>query len=392
MKLLHTSDWHVGKEIRGRSRIDEHRAVLEEIATVADERDVELVIVAGDLFETAAPSAEAEAVVYGGLLRLAEEGRRVAVISGNHDNARKLRAVAPLLALGSVHLVAQPTRPNEGGVLRFDGRGGEPVQLALVPFVSQRGIVRAADLMELAAFEAAQAYADRLSRVIEALCGGFTGDGVGIVTAHGFVQGGLVGGGERPAHLLDEYAVPVGAFPTTASYVALGHLHRPQRIAGATAVHYCGSPLQLDFGETKDPNQVTVVELLPGVPAKVDAVPLRSGKRLRTLRGLPDQLVELASELPDDCWLRLDVEGPRSAGLGDDLRARIGDHVVDVVMLATDEQRARSRTSRRGKAPRELFAEFLAERSVEDERLTRLFDTLLDEASGSHADFAESGA
>jgi exonuclease SbcD len=392
VKLLHTSDWHVGKEIRGRSRIEEHRAVLEEIATIADERDVELVIVAGDLFETAAPSSEAESVVYRALLRLAESGRRVAVLAGNHDNARRLQAVAPLLELGSVHVVTRPTRPDHGGVLRFSDRDGAPVQLALVPFVSQRGIVRAADLMELAAFEAAQAYAERLSRVIDALCAGFDADGIGLVAAHGFVQGGVIGGGERPAHLLDEYSIPVGAFPVTASYVALGHLHRPQRIAGASAVHYCGSPLQLDFGETKDPNGVNVVEARPGVPAIVDAVPLQSGRKLRILRGTPEELVERATELTDDCWLRLDVEGPRSVGLGDELRYRIGDHVVDVIMQAADNPTARAQSSRRGKSPHELFGEFLAERQVDDERLTRLFAALLDEASGGNEAAAAAGA
>lgn len=391
MKLLHTSDWHVGKEIRGRSRLPEHRAVLEEIATVADEHEVELVIVAGDLFETAAPSAEAEEVVYRALLHLAGHGRRVAVVSGNHDNARRLRAVAPLLQLGSVHVVTQPTPPDLGGVLAFEGRGGEQVQLALLPFVSQRGIVRAGDLMELAAFEAAQAYAERLGRVVDALCAGFTGECVGLVAAHGFVQGGVTGGGERPAHLMDEYSVPIGAFPASASYVALGHLHRPQRIAGATAVHYCGSPLQLDFGEVRDANQVNVVEVAPGVPAKVDAVPLAAGRKLRTLRGLPDDLVSQAAEFGDDCWLRLQVDGPRRAGLGDDLRDRIGDHVVDVVMSEQVERRSVARTSRRGRSPRELFGEFLAEKNLKDERLIRMFDALLDEASdGEHT--AEVGA
>ena len=87
MKLLHTSDWHVGKAIRGHSRADEHRAVLSEIVGVASDHAVDLIIVAGDLFETAAPTAEAEKIVYNALLELSQTGATLAVISGNHDNS-----------------------------------------------------------------------------------------------------------------------------------------------------------------------------------------------------------------------------------------------------------------------------------------------------------------
>src|SRR3954451_899892 len=100
--LLHTSDWHVGKAIRGASRADEHRAVLAEIAELVGAHDADVVVVAGDLFDSATPSPESEQIVYEALLALASTGATVVVIAGNHDNARGLRAVAPLLALGNV--------------------------------------------------------------------------------------------------------------------------------------------------------------------------------------------------------------------------------------------------------------------------------------------------
>ena len=141
--LLHTSDWHVGKAIRGASRADEHRAVLAEIADLAASNEVDVVLVAGDLFDSATPSPESEQIVYEALLALARTGATVAVIAGNHDNARGLRAVAPLLALGNVHLVAEPQRPDDGGVWSITTRDGTPVRIAMLPFVSKRGIVRA---------------------------------------------------------------------------------------------------------------------------------------------------------------------------------------------------------------------------------------------------------
>ena len=102
MRFLHTGDWHVGKALRGRSQADEHRAVLAEVAAVAEAEQVDAALVAGDLFDTAAPSAESEQIVYEALLALARTGAHVVVVSGNHDNERRLQAVAPLLELGRV--------------------------------------------------------------------------------------------------------------------------------------------------------------------------------------------------------------------------------------------------------------------------------------------------
>ena len=377
MKLLHTSDWHVGKTIRGHSRAPEHEAVLSEIVSLAGEHSVDLVIVAGDLFETATPTAEAESLVYRTLLQLLDTGAHVAVISGNHDNARRLRAVAPVFeALGRIHLVTEPTRPDDGGVIRLSMAGGEEVRLAMLPFVSKRGVVRAADLMEAAAYENTQAYADRIRLLIETLTAEFGTDTVNILAAHAFVYGGQLGGGERAAHFIDEYAVSAQSFPVTASYVALGHVHRPQRIAGAAPIHYCGSPLQLDFGEEDQQKQVNLVEIEPGVPPVVTPLPISGGRALRTLRGTVAELEKLADR-SDDPWLRVVVNEPRRAGLADEVRELLGERVVDVRMDDPAPQR-KQRATRSGRAPTELFDEFLTERNIDDERVRAMFAELLD--------------
>jgi exonuclease SbcD len=375
--LLHTSDWHVGKAIRGASRADEHRAVLAEIAEIAAAQEADVVIVAGDLFDSATPSPESEQIVYEALLSLASTGATVAVIAGNHDNARGLRAVAPLLALGNVHLVAEPRRPDDGGVLSITTRDGTPVRIAMLPFVSKRGIVRAADLMDAEAFENAQRYTDRLRLLIDALCRGFTDDAVDVLVAHTFVLGALQGGGERPAHLVDEYAVTAASFPPSISYGALGHLHRAQRIPAGAALHYCGSPLQLDFGEDH-PQQVNIVTAAPGVPAEVRAVRLAAGRRLRTLRGSIDELA--AMDVADDPWLRVIVRGDRHAGLADDVRRLLGPRVVDVRVDVPDSTDAPSRRDHRGHSPQDLFGEFLRSQGIADDRIDALFAELLDES------------
>ena len=380
MKLLHTSDWHVGKTIRGHSRIPEHEAVLTEIVTLTDEHSIDLVIVAGDLFETATPTAEAESLVYRTLLQLLDTDAHVAVISGNHDNARRLHAVAPVFeALGRIHLVTEPTRPDDGGVIRLSMPGGEQVRLAMLPFVSQRGVVRAKNLMEAAAYENTQAYADRMRLLIETLTAEFGSDTVNILAAHAFVYGGQLGGGERAAHFIDDYAISAQSFPVTASYVALGHVHRPQKIQGKAPIHYCGSPLQLDFGEEDQRKQVNLVEIEPGIPPTVTPVPLSGGRALRTLRGTVAELAARGedSAVADDAWLRVMVQEPRRAGLADEVRELFGERVVDVRMDDPAPQR-KQRAVRKGRVPTELFDEFLTERNIADERVRAMFAELLD--------------
>ncbi|HEX6569599.1 MAG TPA: exonuclease subunit SbcD, partial [Acidimicrobiales bacterium] len=110
MRVLHTSDWHVGRAIRGRSRAAEHQAVLAEIAALAERESADLAVVAGDLFDTATPAPEAERIVYRALLDLAAGGRPVVVVAGNHDSAQRLGAVAPLSLASGIH-VASAIRP-----------------------------------------------------------------------------------------------------------------------------------------------------------------------------------------------------------------------------------------------------------------------------------------
>ncbi len=379
MKLLHTSDWHVGKQARGISRAEEFRSVLAEIGDVAEQQQVDAILIAGDLFDTAAPTAQAEEIVYRTLLRCSAISP-VVVISGNHDNARKLQALRPLLQRCEVTMIAEPQRPDDGGVVTITTANGA-LQIAALPFVSQRGIVRAEQLMSNAAFENAQAYSQRLITLIALLTSGFHADAVNVVLAHAFVVGGQAGGGERAGHLSDEYSVTNAAFPMTASYVALGHLHRAQRIAGSTAIHYCGSPLQLDFGEKSDPKQVNLVTVEAGLPSSVEPIMLHSGRAMRTYRGTVDQLREAVIE--DDAWLRLIVTEPQRSGLGDQVRAIFGERAIEIRVDAPASVRRPASTQRVGRSAHELFAEFLGERGVVDGRLNAVFDDLLEQVESS---------
>ncbi|MGH8901147.1 MAG: exonuclease SbcCD subunit D [Egibacteraceae bacterium] len=378
MRILHTSDWHVGRTIRGRSRADEHEAVLAEIVRIAQAERADLVLIAGDQFDTAAPTPEAERIVYRALLDLADTDAQVVVIAGNHDQPHRLAAVAPLLASRGIHARALLARPDEGGVLTVRTRDGETALVALVPFLSQRHLIRAAQLMAFDADQHAGQYDAGVRHVAAQLTSAFTPDTVNLVCAHLFVAGGTLGGGEREAHTIFDYAVSAATFPAAAHYVALGHLHRAQRIPAACPVHYCGSPLQLDFGEAGDDKAVMLVEARPGTPAEVRTVPLRTGRRLRTIRGTLEELEALTGATSDD-HLRVVVRGQARAGLADAVRALFPDAVEVVVESPDVSGTDRNRPVRLGRRPGELFAEYLAEHGADDERVRDLFSELLGE-------------
>jgi exonuclease SbcD len=384
MKLLHTGDWHVGRTLRGRSRAAEHTAVLAAIVDIAGANAVELVVIAGDLFDTAAPSAESEDIVYRALLALADTGAAVVVVAGNHDHPRRLEAVRPLLQLGRIHVAAAVQPPDRGGVLRLEPRGGAPVRIALLPFVSQRAIVTADALMRDDAAQHQQAYADRYRHLVAALTADFDADAVNLLVAHATVVGARLGGGEREAHTVFDYHVPAAVFPAGLHYVALGHIHRAQRVSAGCPAWYAGSPLQLDFGEAGNEPGVLLVDAEPGVPAKVEFVPVPGGRRLRVLRGPVDRLAPLRDEA-GDAFLRVVVEEPARAGLADDVRA-LFPNAVDVLVAPPEGGAAPAEAfamEQARRSPADLFDAYLAERKVRDPAVAALFRALLEEQAGA---------
>jgi exonuclease SbcD len=386
MKVLHTGDWHVGRLMRGRSRAGEHRAVLATLASLARAEEVDLILVVGDLFDSAAPGPESERIVWQALLDLAATGARVVVLAGNHDSAQRLSAVTPLLELGRV--VCRPVfaKPDDGGVIEVPSRDGQETALvACLPFLSQRWVVKAADLMGGSGAEANLQYADRLRSVLTALTAGFRADTVNLVAAHCMVRGAERVGSERAAHTVFEYSVDSTAFPAGAHYVALGHLHRQQRVPGPCPAYYAGSPLALDFGEVADVKGALVVEASAGRPAQVRFVPLEGGRRLVLLEGsLAEVEAAVVAGAAEDAWVKVRLLEPGRAGLADEVRALVPD-VVDIEVVRPDGLAAAGggtpagETARVGRAPQDLFAAYLAGRGVEDPRLGGLFAELLDE-------------
>ena len=392
MRILHTSDWHVGKVLKGRDRYDEHVGVLGSIVRAARDQDADLVLVAGDLFETAAPTAKSQGLVMRTLLALREDGRQVVVIAGNHDNQSLLDAVyRPVLGQLGLHVLGTPKRPDAGGTLALRTRAGETARVAALPFLSHRYAVRAAEILLHEFAEHAQDYAQRVAEMVRLLTADFTADAVNVVMAHATLLGGRRGGGEREVQTSLDYELPASLFPVAAHYVALGHLHRQQEIPGPCPIFYAGSPLAIDFGEEANEPGALLITAEPGIRADARPLPIAGGRRLRTLRGTLDQVIA-DGEQAGDAYLRVVLAEPGRAGLGDLVREKLPNTLE--VML-DDAHRPRpgvrdgERPSRIGRSPQELFRDYLSEQNIDDPRIAAMFAELLDEVTGGSADAAD---
>jgi exonuclease SbcD len=342
---------------------------------------VDAVLIAGDVFDSPAPPAEAEKLVYDFLARLLPERIACVLIAGNHDHPRKLAALAELLEGLRIFVRADVRPPDEGGVVRVPSRdGSEEARVAVLPFVPERRIVDACQLLG-PEHEWYEQYARRLEQVLARLTAGFTPATVNLVVGHLLISGARVGTGERPLHLGEVYGVNAQQLPANAQYIALGHLHRPQELLAPSRTLYSGSILELDFGETEQGKRVVVVDALPGRAASVESVPLAAGRRLRDVTGTLAELGALAGATGDD-YLRVGVkvDGP-VPGVAEQVRELLP-NALDVRLLYERSERAPAAVTQ-GLSPAQLFVEFHTRRNgaPPPAEMEKLFHDTYDEAA-----------
>lgn len=310
MRVLHTSDWHLGRSVRQRSRDEDFDAVLAEIIAIARESGPDLIVHSGDLFDSYRPGApDLHRCLR--VLRDLGEVAPVVVVAGNHDSPALLEALdfavsafaAPAGPDGVPRLkfVTRLRLPRDGGILEYPACGGEQrIRLAALPFIHQNRF-----LDEFAGpASATRGYAHQMRAVQAELQRGLhegrdPDRDVLILAAHLYVEGAVPSYTERPVDVSDTYLTEADALPQV-SYAALGHIHRPQAVAGgAVAARYAGSPLQLDFGEAGEEKSVVIVDADPGRPVRVEIMPLHAGRRLEDFIGTLDELRANAARIGD---------------------------------------------------------------------------------------------
>src|SRR3954466_5006718 len=281
MRLLHTSDWHIGRSLHGTDLLAEQEQVLGGLADVVAAEDVDVVVVAGDVYDRAVPSADATAVLSRVVARLRRAGATVVLTPGNHDSARRLGTFSEPRAAGGLHVRAEPPRLDEP-VLLADEHGD--VAIYGLPYLEPEVARFELGLPAVRSHEAV--LAEAMDRVRADL---FLRPGTrSIVLAHAFVGGGQPSDSERDITVGGVDLVPAAVFDGV-DYVALGHLHRPQTLT--PRLRYSGSPLAYSFGEAGQQKRAWLVDLGPEGLADVRPVPLSAPRRLTVLTGTLDELL-----------------------------------------------------------------------------------------------------
>ena len=325
LRLLHTSDWHIGHTLYGRKRHDEFGAFLDWLGEVLVREDIDVLLVAGDIFDSSVPSHRAQELYYRFLHRITLSSCRHAVlVGGNHDSPTFLDAPQELLGAFSIHVVGTPPLrwEDEVKILR-DSQGRPELLVCAVPYLRD-GDLRTA--------EAGESPEDKDRKLVEGLRSHYAqvvalgeeirqreAPGVPLVAlGHLFVAGGTSaeGDGVRELYVGSLARVSGDIFPENLDYVALGHLHAPQKVAGAENRRYSGAPLALGFGEATQKKSLCRVEF-SGRRASVDLLPVPVFQRLERLRGSPEEMLcrlrHLATE-GESVWLEADYDGEEILG------------------------------------------------------------------------------
>lgn len=356
MRIVHTADWHAGRFWKGTMRLDETVKVLDHLAGYLEREKVDLLLVAGDVFDVPSPGPEAEAVVFGFFRRLGAKNIPAVVIAGNHDSPVRMDACGQLAELAGVRVVGRPRSATKGGVLEVVTAGGRAMVAAL-PFAAPGVFVSA---LELAgdATRAKSLYAEKFKQAVAHLATGFRAGCVNLLMAHTHLDGAVLANSERLVHLGDEWAATPQAIPDLAQYVALGHIHKPQRIDSAPApTEYSGSLLQLDFGEAGEEKSFVVVEAKPGLPVRTERIRYEGGTPLADLKLTLSELDNREAELRTAGWIRLTVPLTEP---DPDLARKVRERLPNALVIRPELPQLVVATvsSRNGKSPVELYHDY----------------------------------
>jgi exonuclease SbcD len=337
MKILHTSDWHIGRSLYGRNRTEEFEAFLVWLAETIEQMRVDALVVAGDVFDTSTPSHRAQALYYGFLCRVAASScRHVVVVGGNHDSPSFLNAPKAILRALNVHVVGSAAEHPEDEVVVLDQPGGAPeLIVCAVPYLRDRDIriAQAGETMEDKERKLIEGIRRHYAHVIQLAKTRRQDLGVQIpvvVMGHLFTAGGqtVEGDGVRELYVGSLAHVSAGIFPDDIDYLALGHLHVPQKINQSEVMRYSGSPLPMGFGEAAQTKSVCLVEFADdNTEASVQLVTVPVFQRLERVRGTWEEIlarIQALSTTQSKAWLEVVYDGEAVMG---DFRERLDDAV-----------------------------------------------------------------
>ena len=381
MRILHTSDWHIGHRLYERRRIEEHDQFLDWLLTTVQAHAIDVLLVAGDIFDTALPSSEATDLYYRFLFRLYSETRAHAVITaGNHDSATHLAAPQEFLKMGRIHVIGVASEPVECVVtLPVEN---PRVAIAAVPYIYESDLSHISFETEP---ERAERYRERLKEFYRQCVEGMPPGLPKILMGHLFVHGGKVGDSERNVQIGGATAMQISDFPDDVTYVALGHLHRPHAIGSARCpVQYAGSPLPLRFNEANYSKTVYLLDVPIVGDVRVEEIEIPVFKELSTVAGTLDEvrLTAMSSEWKGKyIQVQLKLNQP-AVGISDEIREIFDQRGGEVLSVEVELPAQTDRPEipiEDMQQPTEIFEQFHKEKFNEspDESMMKTFDELL---------------
>lgn len=323
MRILHTADWHLGKNLEGHSRLEEQEAFCNDFVSMVEEHQIDMVIIAGDVYDTSNPPAKAEKLFYDTLKKLSKNGERLTlVIAGNHDNPERLVAAGPLAMEHGIIMVGTPKTIVPVGAYGLhkvvdSGEGyvevevnGEKAVILAVPYPSEKRLneVLYGELEEEE--DRLQSYSDRIHSLFEHLSKRYREDTINLVVSHLFAMGSEEGGSERSIQLGGSYIVNGSCFPKEAQYIALGHVHKPQIVPGTgRRARYAGSPIHYNKKEISFEKKCFLVEVKAGEEAEVSEliVPVYKPIEVWKCNGVEEALALCEENKDRECWVYLEV-------------------------------------------------------------------------------------
>jgi len=375
IRILHTADWHLGAYLGNFSRIAEQQLFLEQLCRIVAENAVGMVIIAGDIYDSTNPPAAAEALFYTFLARLSEMKVPVVACAGNHDSAERLNALIPMVGELGVSIFANP------GWVEINIKGQSAI-IAAMPFISEK---RLNEAIFTSGDEATmqKEYSAKIAALFAQSTAHFRPDTANIAIGHFHIAGGEASRGlERDIQLGGVFAVSPVDMPR-ADYIAMGHLHRAQKIAcgdGAQA-HYAGSPLPYSLSERGQPKSVNIVDIELGQAAVVSKTFLDCPKPIEIWETrTAAEAIERCKE-PSDAYKYIVItDEPTISAYDIKEMRRLAPDIVSIEIAMVNQGAAEfSVESLRLLAPREEFANFYekAKGTLPSKHIVSIFDEIL---------------
>ncbi len=402
MRILHTSDWHLGKKLERFSRLEEQKLVMEEICEIAKKEEVNAVVVAGDIFDTFNPPIEAVELFYHTVRKLSNNAKcPVVVIAGNHDSADRIEAPDPLAReLGIVFVGYPNTKINtfelesglkliktDAGFLEFQLPNKELLRIITTPYANEQRLKSF-----LGVDDSENELRDLLEKQWEDISNKYCDNkGVNILTAHLF----FTKKGEKPQaepddekpilHIGGAQAIYSSAIPQHIQYTALGHLHRKQVVDDSKSpIVYCGTPIAYSFGETNQDKFIAIVDIEPNKKAEIDFVEVKKGKKL--LRKEFDDLEEAKKWLSENTEALVEITLVMDNYLKADDKKSLYDihsgiiNIIPKVNLKKNDSKSEKQTINLNENLPELFKQYFSSRNAgqsPNEEIMDLFNEII---------------